>query len=203
MKPRHDLCTSGDTLTRSPDSGRFSSPVRGGALAFVLGLASLAVGAATMGCFSYRLSEPKTLPIQPFYPSPAGYAQVCVIRTSAVAVAVTFAVRDNGALVGATRGPTFFCYHAAPGRHRLVSESDDDTETAVFDISEGERRYLHQGVSNVFGFVKSDSDWVSESEAKGLVDESAYAVLVGVPKDQKLPSPVPIAAAAEAPTASP
>ncbi len=179
----------------SPAANLGAPTVRGAALGFVLALGVLGLGVATVGCFSYRLSEPKTLPIQPFYPSPEGLAQICVIRASGVAVAVTFVVRDNGELVGATRGPTFFCYHAAPGRHRLVSESEDDTETITFDIPAGERRYLHQGVSNVFGFVKSDSSWVSEDEAKSLVDQSAYAILVGVPKDQRLPAPRPLAPA--------
>src|SRR5215813_9520930 len=75
-------------------------------------------------CASWKLSEPDTVAVHPFLPHPAHVAKVCVIRTSALEHGVTFVSRDNGVLVGATRGPTYFCYYAEPGEHDLSIEAD-------------------------------------------------------------------------------
>ena len=80
-------------------------------------LAFLAVTAAA--CSSYRISEPRAEVLHPFAPIPNDFARVCMIRTSRLAQAIAFPTLDNGALVGATKGPTFFCYKAEPGEHVL------------------------------------------------------------------------------------
>jgi hypothetical protein len=43
-----------------------------------------------------------------------------VLRPQWIAAAVTAPVHDNGRLVGATRGPTYFCYAAQPGHHVIT-----------------------------------------------------------------------------------
>ena len=73
-------------------------------------------------------------------------------RTSAIAGAVTFPVRDNGVVVGATRGPGHFCYLSDPGRHEIHIEADE-VETASLDAAPGVRYYLLQEVENILGYV--------------------------------------------------
>ena len=104
-----------------------------------------------LGCTSWKLSTTDAL--QPNLPPPAGTAKVCVIRTAVVAIAVTFPTRDNGTLVGATSGPTYFCYFAEPGEHVIVSEADEK-ETARLSAEAGKTYFLKQEVDFYFGYVK-------------------------------------------------
>jgi hypothetical protein len=148
-----------------------------------------------VGCSSYRLAEPRTVPIEAFGAPPQAMAQVCVFRPSNMALAVTFVVKDNGKLVGATRGPTYFCYFATPGAHTITSDSEDDVMAAQLDAKAGQRYFLEQGVDNVFGFVKSPLTWVEASEAREHLGLCDYNVLVGVPGKDALPGAAPIALA--------
>src|SRR5690349_9888098 len=79
---------------------------------------------------------------------PTGVARVCVIRPERAFSHVTMEVRDNGRLVGATRGPTFFCWLAAPGEHQITS-IDDDTGPTLLDARADARYWLHQEVSSL------------------------------------------------------
>lgn len=117
-----------------------------------------------------------------------------MIRTSLVAIAMTFPTRDNGALVGATSGPTYFCYLAEPGEHEVVVEADE-RETAHLVAEEGKTYFLEQQVDFVFGYVKCRAAWVAEDEARRLLRSSYPGVLVGVPGSEVLPKERPLARA--------
>jgi hypothetical protein len=145
------------------------------------------------GCTSYDLAAP-TLPVAPFAAPPADRAQICVIRASVMAMAVTFPVHDGGMLVGATRGPGFFCYAAAPGRHVIATEADE-TEVAALIAAPGGRYYLKQEVDNILGYVKCRAIWVTEPVARELLEDVAPGVLVGVPGEERLPGEAPFAPA--------
>ena len=148
-----------------------------------------------LGCSGYGLTEPKTPPIEPFAAAPAGHAQICVIRPHGFkAAAVTFVVRDNGRLVGATKGASYFCYFAQPGKHRVTSEADDAQEANVLAIP-GARYYLRQKVSNVLGWVSSPMEWVGEGEAHEMISRCEYRVLTDVHDGEARPPVNPVAAA--------
>jgi hypothetical protein len=161
--------------------------VRSGALAF------LAVTAAA--CSSYRISEPRAEVLHPFAPIPAEFARVCVIRTSRLAQAVAFPTLDNGALVGATKGPTFFCYKAEPGEHTLRIQADEPTVEKLH--AEGGRSYyLHETIP-LFAFIMHcNLTWVSEAKARELVDDSTYEVITDTPASEHPPDAIPYARAA-------
>jgi hypothetical protein len=162
----------------------------------VLGL--LALSAA---CTSYKLTEPdRALPAMGA-DFPQSAARVCVVRTSVLAGAVTFPTRDNGVLVGATRGPTHFCYLAEPGHHDIAIEADE-AEHAKLDAVAGRSYYLKQEVDNVLGYVKCRGVWVDEAEAKGLLEASTYEVLSGVPGSDTLPPNPPFAPAQKGPASA-
>lgn len=164
----------------------------------------LAVGAAfATGCGGYRLSAPAKVAYHRATPPPADAAKVCVLRTTVLANAVTFAVRDNGTLVGATRGPTHFCYEAEPGDHLLEVDGDEVVKTSL-RAEAGRSYYLHQKIDFFFGVVKCRPEWVEEAAAQPLFDDSIYRVLTAVPEGQTLPPEPPRAAAAATPaTATP
>lgn len=152
-------------------------------------------------CSPYSLREVDAPPLQAFGPSPrTDVATVCVIRPSHFAVGVTFVVHDNGQLVGATRGESYFCYEAEPGAHRIASSTGDSIDkpgSALLAAEAGHRYWLHQDFDNVFGVIVDKLQWVDEARARELVRDGAcgYDVLEGVPGDEKLPASPPFAAA--------
>jgi len=157
-------------------------------------LAFLAVTAAA--CSPYRISEPRAEVLHPFAPIPNDFARVCVIRTSRLAQAVPFPTLDNGALVGATKGPTFFCYKAEPGEHTLRIQTDEPTVVNLH-AEGGASYYLHETLPFSFMLVIAcNATWVSESKARELVDDSSYEVLTATPATEHPPDPIPYAKAA-------
>jgi hypothetical protein len=132
--------------------------------------------------------------LHPFAPIPTDFARVCMIRTSRLAQAVPFVTLDNGALVGATKGPTFFCYKAEPGEHTLRIEADEAT-TVKLHAEGGRSYYLHEKVPFAF-MLRCDAAWVSEPKARELVESSTYEVLTQTPASEHPPDPVPFARAA-------
>jgi hypothetical protein len=144
-------------------------------------------------CSSYRIAEPRSKVLHPFAPIPADFARVCVIRTSRIGQALTFPTFDNGTLVGATKGPTFFCYKAEPGEHVLRTEADEPT-TVALRAEGGKSYYLHQKVPFAF-IVRADGVWVSEPVARDLVEDATYEVVTEAPSSEGPPAAVPFAKA--------
>lgn len=163
--------------------------------------ALLACGAALFvgGCYSYGLRKPAAPPVDAFA-ALDGAGQICVLRPHWHAAAVTAVVHDDGRLVGATRGPTYFCYAASPGHHFIDSKADT-VEDATVDVEPGKRYYLHQIVDNIFGVVRTRLAWVTEDEAHRLIPKCGYRELTSVPGDERLPSAAPVPALALADSA--
>lgn len=125
---------------------------------------------------------------------PSGVARVCVIRPDREASGVTMEVRDNGRLVGATRGTTFFCYLAAPGTHQITSV-DDDTGPTFLDARAGARYWLHQEIATLDGHVHAHLDWVDEGTAIEMLDACESRVQVNVPGHDEREDALPVAPA--------
>lgn len=156
--------------------------------------ALLALTLVATACSSYRIAEPRSAVLHPFAPIPSEFARVCVIRTSHYAQALTFTTADNGTLVGATKGPTFFCYKAEPGRHELRFEADETTSLEL--VTEGGKSYyVHETIPFAF-ITRVDAVLVSELVAHDLVDDSTYEVITEGPSNQKVPDAIPYAKAA-------
>jgi hypothetical protein len=164
-------------------------------------LAPAAVAVAPLlvaGCTSWKLAQPAAATLMPFDAAPPAAARVCVVRTSILALAVTFPTHDDGVLVGATRGQSFFCYLAEPGDHEIAIEADE-TEHAHLTAKAGESYFLKEEVDNIFGWVKCRSIWVKADDARDLVASADHLVLVGVPGEEKLPGDTPFAPAHRTP----
>jgi hypothetical protein len=125
---------------------------------------------------------------------PSGAAQVCVVRPAPLAALVAMPVRDNGRMVGATRGATFFCYLARSGEHQITS-SDDDTGPLLLHARARARYWLHQDVVELAGAVHAHLDWVDESTALEMLDACETRVRVAVPGHEDETSAQPIAPA--------
>lgn len=146
---------------------------------------------ACAACSSWTTAPPKAAVVDRSGALPAEVGRVCVARTSDLARAVAFPTWDNGTLVGATKGPTHFCYLAAPGPHRLTMKGDNDADASVV-VESGHDYVLLQEVDYVFGIVNVRPTWVGPERAESVLAKSDYEVLDGVPGDQKLPDPVAI-----------
>lgn len=127
-------------------------------------------------------------------PVPRGAAQVCIVRPDSLAASVSMPVKDNGRLVGATRGTTFFCYLARAGEHQITS-ADDDTGPMLLRAVSGARYWLHQDVTELAGAVHAHLDWVDESAGLELLDACEARVHVAVPGHEGEASAQPIAPA--------
>ena len=149
----------------------------------------LATAALLLACSPYRLAPAPEEPgavTQPFTTYLDGMATVCMIRSAQIALAVTFTVHDNDLLVGATRGPTYFCYRAQPGRHRIAITSDDGEQRFDVLLEPRARYYLDQRLRFEFGLVVPQGDWVDEATAAQLMRRSEHRVLQGAPASEHL-----------------
>lgn len=154
----------------------------------VRGLAAVAT-MTLAACSPYRLATPPADPTavtQPFTAYLDSMASVCVIRTARIAAAVTFLVHDNDVLVGATRGPSWFCYRAEPGAHDITIKTDDGQQRFQVEFDERGRYYLDQGLSYNLGFVVPRGRWVDEAAAAALLADSEHRVLQGAPAREQI-----------------
>jgi len=148
------------------------------------------------GCSGYSLVKPDPLPVDARAWPPAGWAQVCVLRPHWIAAAVTLTVHDDGVLMGATRGPSYFCYYAEPGPHQISSEEAD---AGALDVAHelrvtpaaGRRYFLHQRI-HPFGHIL---EWVDEELGEKLARRCGYRVLARAPAGEALPPQPPVAPA--------
>lgn len=121
------------------------------------------------GCSSYEHRALGGPPDELAAPT-ADAARICVYRPHHVAALVPAVVHDNGRLVGMTRGPSYFCYLAEPGRHTLVTRYGDDIDAelgtddhaaATVDVAAGERHYLHHDVT---GIMRIAARWQPDAD---------------------------------------
>ena len=149
-------------------------------------------------CSPYQIGPPPADPLavtRPFTPYIDGMATVCVIRTARIALAVTFVVHDNDLLVGATRGPTWFCWRAEPGHHRITITGEDGGQRFEVDLIGRGRYYLDQGLDYRLGFVTPRGRWVDELAAAALLQTSQHRILHGAPAREPILLRTDVAAA--------
>jgi len=142
-----------------------------------------ALGACAVACSSYTIAEPAHPVLHPFASIPPEFGRVCVIRPRHFyARAVTVPVWDNDALVGATKGGTYFCYRAEPGAHAIRMKADEETVVPV-TVAAGQSYYLRQRLPfRFFTKVHVEAAFVAESEAHEAVEEAKYEVVVEAPE---------------------
>lgn len=126
---------------------------------------------------------------------PLAPESVCVVREAGEHDDATVPVWDNGRLVGATTGASYFCYPAEPGKHEIVSELLVTANLAV-TVRPGAMTWVRQEVGRS-GFAQRGRvrrrEWVALraiEEEEGLKIRSAAKRLEveEVPRDDALPS---------------
>jgi hypothetical protein len=162
-------------------------------------LATLIIFAAA-GCSSIQLVKLDPPPISATGPPPPAWARVCVLRPHWVSGVVTLAVRDNGRLVGATRGNNYFCYFAGGGWHEVTTAVDDpgalqEPQSILFAAAPGQQLYLHQHL-RPFGIWTVEQ--VDDAKAARMIGRCSYRVIAG--SDETPAPPVPLVPGAPAPS---
>jgi hypothetical protein len=159
-----------------------------------LSVALLWVGLLATGCTRYEIAPRDVAPAKTFDPLPPNTGQICVIRPHNVALLVPAVVRDNRQLVGMTKGPTWFCWLAERGVHKIMTRYGDDidenlgtdeiTDAAIL-VEPGGRYYLHHDVSKI---LTISVRWILDpAEANALIAECEWVDLVAAPPGEKLP----------------
>lgn len=163
---------------------------------WAVGTTMVLAGIWASGCTPYEIASRETAPSKTFDPLPTNTGQICVIRPHTVALLVPAVVRDNRQLVGMTKGPTWFCWLAEPGVHKIMTRYGDDidenlgtdevTDAAIL-VEPGGRYYLHHDVSKI---LTLSVRWILDpAEAQAMIAECEWADLVAARSGEKLPGP--------------
>jgi hypothetical protein len=114
-------------------------------------------------------------------------SQICVIRPvlpSALPRA-TYVLRDDGRLVGWTRGPSYLCWDAHPGPHHLTSGASPDAPgkpaaPAAIDVTlvNGRRSFVRQSSTAL--------DLLPEPDARAALADLRFANLEASPGEAPL-----------------
>lgn len=102
---------------------------------------------------------------EPNYPRAA---TVCVVRESRLAGQTVIPVRDNGKLMGETRGANFLCWGVAPGEHQI--EAGDESGPVLVQAEPHGSYYLRQEMLELVG-TRAHLDWITENAAHRLMAE--------------------------------
>jgi hypothetical protein len=146
-------------------------------------LQALVFAAFVGGCSLHRLGAPGAAAADRASAFDARLAKVCVARTSVLAPNVALSTRDNGRLVGATKGGTHFCYLAEPGLHEITIVAEHPTGLPLQPVERIERTFeagetyvLRQDVLLLPGVVACHAAFV-RLEADALLRRTAHEVL--------------------------
>ena len=130
-----------------------------------------------LGCSPLRVVVSDAPPFDARSDPPLGAVEICVVRPHSLGFATTLAVRDGGVLVGATRGPSYFCYRAAPGVHRLVAGG----RSLTLEVAPGQRQFVHQAM------LPRRLVAIDAAAGQAMLPRCAYLLLADAGEDEALP----------------
>jgi hypothetical protein len=103
-------------------------------IGFSVGLLGLSAS-----CSEYRVNRAAASPASALSAPLSKQAAICIFRPHGLGTSVISPVTDNGAVVGATEGSSYFCYLAEPGLHQIRTA---DAPRLLLDAEAGQRYYL-------------------------------------------------------------
>lgn len=154
---------------------------------FGLAAAFLFGGLGLAGCSGYNLAQAGAAPLDLTSAPPPGQAKICIVRPQTKIFSFTALVRDNGHLVGATRGQSYFCYLAEPGDHLISTAAERDTAEAQAHVAAGKSYYMEQYIDNGFQKMNIVQEWLPQEQATAEARNCCYLTLAGVPHNEVRP----------------
>lgn len=139
----------------------------------------LALAGPLAACSHYRIVVADPPPLDALADPPDGLGQICVLRPHSLGALLTVPVRDSGLLVGATRGPSYFCYLAHPGPHHVTSKTDRERAVDVA-VRAGETVFLQQQIR-----IGADRFFrIAPADVPARLERCDYSLLVEAPGEE-------------------
>lgn len=144
-------------------------------------VAALVVCSSVGACSGYGMRDGAAPEFAGVSKASPQHASVCVFRPHGLGTSVVATVSDNGAIVGATEGSSYFCYDAEPGQHQLRTA---DAAPVVVDAKAGQRYFFAHDLN----VGRDELVRVSATTADQLVAYCEYRLLRSAPGNIPLPA---------------
>ncbi|HLV21597.1 MAG TPA: hypothetical protein VKZ49_11970 [Polyangiaceae bacterium] len=145
-------------------------------------------GACAFGCSDYRMRGVEHPPVAAFDVTSEEAATICVFRPHGLGTSVVAPVSDNGTVVGATEGSSYFCYLAEPGKHKLRAA---DAPALTLEVDVGEQYH----VVHELNVAKDRLVRVTSESAQGLASYCNFMSLRQTPEGVAVPAALAVARA--------
>ena len=140
----------------------------------LLAAGALAAVVLASGCASVQMASPEMDSAAKSYAVKPGTANVYVYRNEQMGAAIKMPVALNGKMVGDTAAKTYLLLQVPPGRHTLVSKTENDS-TLTLDVAAGRNYFVWQEVKMGLMVARSQLQLVDEATGKAGVAECKLA----------------------------
>ena len=122
------------------------------------------------GCASVPMASPERDTSAKAFKVKPDRANIYVYRNETLGAAIKMPVALNGKLVGDTAANTYMLLEVSPGRHTLVSKTENDS-TLVVNAAAGRNYFVWQEVKMGMWAARSNLQQVDETTGKAAVQE--------------------------------
>jgi hypothetical protein len=136
----------------------------------LLGACVVVLAVLASGCASVPMASAERDTAAKSYAVKPDKANIYVYRNEGMGAAVKMSVVLDGKLVGDTGAKTFLVLEVAPGKHTLVSKTENDS-TLVVDTVAGKNYFVWQEVKMGLMSARSSLQLVDEAKGKAGVAE--------------------------------
>jgi hypothetical protein len=143
-------------------------------LSRLVAVTALAAVVLASGCASVQMAPPEADTAAKSYAVKPGTANIYVYRNEQMGAAIKMPVALNGKLVGDTGAMTYLLLQVPPGRHELVSKTENDATIAV-NAEAGRNYFVWQEVKMGVMSARSLLHIVDEAKGKAGVAECKLA----------------------------
>jgi hypothetical protein len=154
-------------------------------------LASLAVVTLlASACASVPMATPEADRLAKEFKTTPAKANLYVFRDELFGGAVKMSVLLDGRILGDTVKSTFLFTPVEPGKHTLVSKTENDS-TLEIDAKAGQNVFVWQEVKMGIWAARSDLQLVPEADAKPRVEQCSLSLTQAPPPAAAAPSQPP------------
>ncbi|HWM42282.1 MAG TPA: DUF2846 domain-containing protein [Burkholderiales bacterium] len=143
-------------------------------LSRLVAVTALAAVVLASGCASVPMASQEMDTAAKSYAVKPGTANIYVYRNEQMGAAIKMPVALNGKLVGDTGAKTYLLLQVPPGKHQLVSKTENDATLAV-NAEAGRNYFVWQEVKMGMMVARSQLHLVDEPTGKAGVAECSLA----------------------------
>ena len=133
-------------------------------LSRLVAVGALAAVVLASGCASVPMASPEMDNAAKTYATKPGMANIYVYRNEQMGAAIKMPVVLDGRMVGDTGAKTYLLLQVPPGRHTLISKTENDS-TLALDVAAGRNYFVWQEVK--MGLMSAGSLLQAVDEATG------------------------------------